>query len=148
MYSMTSLPRTRVSVWAPFGGVASSERSLDSSSERSLDSSSERLLDLSSPSAGQSHLGIGDGVGVPTEDGIGMGVKIAASDIREDEDQFEAEASAVGTREIVVDPLVIGDISESTRGGIPDLEDTIYDIVHYMSEVPLDRITNLILAQS
>ncbi|GJR71721.1 putative reverse transcriptase domain-containing protein [Tanacetum coccineum] len=114
--SMTSLPRTRVSVWAPFGGVASSERSLDSSSERSLDSSSERLLDSSSPSAGQSHLGIGDGVGVPTEDGIGMGVKIAASDIREDEDQFEAEASAVGTREIVVDPLVIGDISESTRG--------------------------------
>ncbi|GKG16431.1 hypothetical protein Tco_0358754, partial [Tanacetum coccineum] len=34
-------------------------------------------------------LGISDGVGVDTEDGIGMGVKIAASDIREDEEEFE-----------------------------------------------------------
>nr|GFC01541.1 hypothetical protein [Tanacetum cinerariifolium] len=46
----------------------------------------------------------------------------------------DVEASAANTREIVVDPLVIGDSSESSRGGIPDLEDTIYDIVHYMSE--------------
>ncbi|GKF25920.1 hypothetical protein Tco_0081814, partial [Tanacetum coccineum] len=34
-------------------------------------------------------LGISDGVGVDTKDGIGMGVKIAASDIREDEEEFE-----------------------------------------------------------
>ncbi|GJX51748.1 hypothetical protein Tco_0278593 [Tanacetum coccineum] len=33
-----------------------------------------------------------------------------------------------------IDPLAIGDNSESSRGGIPDFEDTIYDIVHYMSE--------------
>ncbi|GKC56728.1 hypothetical protein Tco_1084326, partial [Tanacetum coccineum] len=79
-------------------------------------------------------LGIGDGVGAPTEDGIGMGVEIAASDIREDEEEFEAEAIAVGTREIAVDPLVTGGISECTRGYVPDLEDTIYDIFHYMSE--------------
>ncbi|GJW25959.1 putative reverse transcriptase domain-containing protein [Tanacetum coccineum] len=35
------------------------------------------------------------------------------------------------------------DSSESSRGGIPDLEDTIYDIVHYMSEVRIDRITEI-----
>nr|GFA61309.1 hypothetical protein [Tanacetum cinerariifolium] len=65
-------------------------------------SSSERSLDSSSPSAGPyrkrcrspttlavTDLGISDGVRVDTEDGIGMGVKIAASDIREDEEEFE-----------------------------------------------------------
>ncbi|GJT78079.1 hypothetical protein Tco_1044804 [Tanacetum coccineum] len=92
-------------------------------------------------------LGIDDGVGAYTDDGIGMAVEIVASDIREDEEEFEAEASAVGTREIAVDALVIGDISESTRGGIPDLEDTVYDIVHYMSEVPLNMITEFETAQ-
>ncbi|GJZ26925.1 hypothetical protein Tco_0571178 [Tanacetum coccineum] len=85
-------------------------------------------------------LGIGDGVRAHTEEGIGMGVEIAASDIREDEEEFEAEASAGGMMEIVVDPLVTGGISESTRGDVPDLEGTVHDIVHYMSEVPLDRI--------
>nr|GEW20972.1 hypothetical protein [Tanacetum cinerariifolium] len=35
------------------------------------------------------NLGIRDEVGVDTEDGIGIGVKIAASDIREDEEEFE-----------------------------------------------------------
>ncbi|GKD57118.1 hypothetical protein Tco_1290505, partial [Tanacetum coccineum] len=59
---------------------------------------------------------------------------IAASDIREDEEEFEAEASAGGTMEIIVDLLVTGGISESTRGDVPDLEDTLYDIVHYMLE--------------
>ncbi|GJX76010.1 hypothetical protein Tco_0322821 [Tanacetum coccineum] len=86
-------------------------------------------------------LGIGDGVGAHTEDGIGMGVEIVASNIREDKEEFEAEASTGGTMEIAIDPLVTGDISESTRGDVPDLEGTLYDIVHYMSEVPLDRIT-------
>nr|GFA05996.1 hypothetical protein [Tanacetum cinerariifolium] len=86
-------------------------------------------------------LGIDEGVGAPTEDGIGMGVEIDASDFREDEEEFKAEASAVGTMEIDVDPLVTGDNSEFTRGGILDLEDTVYDIVHYMTGVLLDRIT-------
>ncbi|GKG31620.1 hypothetical protein Tco_0426570, partial [Tanacetum coccineum] len=67
-------------------------------------------------------LGIGDGV--HTRDGIGMGVEISASDIREDGEEFEAEASAGGTMEMVVDPLVTGGISESTRGDVPDLEGT------------------------
>nr|GEV17389.1 retrotransposon protein, putative, Ty3-gypsy subclass [Tanacetum cinerariifolium] len=79
-------------------------------------------------------LGIGDGVGVDIKDGIGMGFEIAASDIREDEEEFEAEASTGGTMEIVIDPLVTGGISESTRGDAPNLKDTLYDIVHYMSE--------------
>ncbi|GKE68443.1 hypothetical protein Tco_1526515, partial [Tanacetum coccineum] len=43
--------------------------------------------------------------------------------------------------EIVVDLLVTGGISESTKGDAPDLEGTLYDIAHYMSKVPLDRIT-------
>ncbi|GJU17485.1 putative reverse transcriptase domain-containing protein [Tanacetum coccineum] len=92
-------------------------------------------------------LGIGDGVGAHTEDGIGMGVEIAASDIREDEEEFEAEASAGGTMEIDVDPFVTSGIFESTRGDASDLEGTLYDIVHYMSEVPLDRITEFETAQ-
>ncbi|GJY80061.1 hypothetical protein Tco_0492812 [Tanacetum coccineum] len=85
-------------------------------------------------------LGIGDGVRVNTEDGIGMGVEIAASDIREDEEEFEAEVSAGGTMEIVVGPLVTGGIYESTKGDAPNLEGTLYDIAHYMLEVPLNRI--------
>nr|GEU60016.1 zinc finger, BED-type, phospholipase-like, homeodomain-like protein [Tanacetum cinerariifolium] len=111
--------------------------------QSSLDSSSERSLDSSSPSAGPSRkrrrspttlrghmkigsadakavegLGISDGVGAPTKDGIGMRVEAAASDIREDEEKFEAEASAGGTMEIAVDPLVTGGISESTGGDL------------------------------
>ncbi|GJT14517.1 putative reverse transcriptase domain-containing protein [Tanacetum coccineum] len=61
--------------------------------------------------------------------------------------EFEAEASAGGTMEIVVDPLATGGISESTGGDAPDLEGTLYDISHYMSEVPLDRITEFETAQ-
>nr|GEU74086.1 reverse transcriptase domain-containing protein [Tanacetum cinerariifolium] len=74
-------------------------------------------------------LGISDGVEVGTKDGIGLGVEIAASDIREDEDEFEVEASARGTMEITVDPLVTGGIFESTRGDAPDLKGTIHDIL-------------------
>ncbi|GJR96297.1 reverse transcriptase domain-containing protein [Tanacetum coccineum] len=80
-------------------------------------------------------IGISEGVVAHPEDGVGMGFEIAASDVREDDEEFKVEASAADTRKIDVDPLVIGDSSESSRGGIPDLEDTIYDIVHYMSEM-------------
>ncbi|GJX56864.1 hypothetical protein Tco_0286761 [Tanacetum coccineum] len=92
-------------------------------------------------------LGIGDGVGSHTKDDIGMGVKVVASDIREDDEEFEAEASAGGTIKIVVDALVTGGIFESTRGDAPDLDGTLYDIAHYMSEVPLDMITEFKTAQ-
>ncbi|GJV76530.1 putative reverse transcriptase domain-containing protein [Tanacetum coccineum] len=86
---------------------------------------------------------ISEGVVAHPEDSIDMGVEIAASDVRDDDEEFEAEASAADTREIDLDPLAIGDSSESSRGGIPDLEDTIYDIVHYMSEVRIDKITEI-----
>ncbi|GKC90875.1 hypothetical protein Tco_1151524 [Tanacetum coccineum] len=92
-------------------------------------------------------VGISDGVVADTEDGVGMRFEVAASDVREDDEEFEVEASAVDTREIVVDPLAIGDSSKSSRGGIPDLEGTIYDMTYYMSEVPVDRITEIETAQ-
>ncbi|GJX15496.1 putative reverse transcriptase domain-containing protein [Tanacetum coccineum] len=88
-------------------------------------------------------VGISKGVVAYLEDGVGMGFEITASYVREDDEEFEAEASAADTREIVVDPLAIGDSFEFSRGGIPDLKDTIYDIVHYMSEVRLDRTTEI-----
>ncbi|GKD31970.1 hypothetical protein Tco_1242748 [Tanacetum coccineum] len=137
--------------------------SLGSTFKRSLDSSSpssrpphKRYRDSYSPKdSGEEHMevdadaeavtnvGISEGVIAHTEDGVGMRFEITASDVREDDEEFEAEASAIDTREIAVDPLAIGDSSESSRGGIPDLEDTIYDIVHYMSEVRIDRITEI-----
>ncbi|GJS92811.1 hypothetical protein Tco_0799779 [Tanacetum coccineum] len=117
----------------------------------------KRFRDLYSPEdSGEEHMkvdtadaevvadvGISDGVVAHTKDSIGIRGEIAASDVREDDEEFEAEDSAADTREIVVDPLAIGDSFESSRGGIPDLEDTIYDIVHYMSEVHIDRITEI-----
>ncbi|GKC05563.1 hypothetical protein Tco_0997173 [Tanacetum coccineum] len=78
---------------------------------------------------------------------IGMRVEVATSDIREDEEEFEAEASAGGMMEIEVDPLVTGGISEPTKGDAHDLECTLYDISRYMSKVPLDRITEFETAQ-
>ncbi|GKE16669.1 hypothetical protein Tco_1424246, partial [Tanacetum coccineum] len=88
-------------------------------------------------------VGISEGVVAHPEDGVGMGFEIAASNVREDDEDFEAESSAADMREIVVDPLAIGDSSKSFRGGIPDIEDTIYDIVHYMLEVRIDRIIEI-----
>ncbi|GJT56845.1 putative reverse transcriptase domain-containing protein [Tanacetum coccineum] len=78
-------------------------------SESSSDSSSKRSLDSSSLSAGPSRKRCRSPTNLVrrllfwsgTEDGIGMGVEIAASDIREDEEEFEAEASAGVMMEIV-----------------------------------------------
>ncbi|GKD95895.1 hypothetical protein Tco_1379792, partial [Tanacetum coccineum] len=42
-------------------------------------------------------IGISDGVAVHTEDSVGMRVEITASDVREDDEEFEAEASAADT---------------------------------------------------
>ncbi|GJZ42599.1 hypothetical protein Tco_0589854 [Tanacetum coccineum] len=57
------------------------------------------------------------GVIAHPEDGVGMGFEIFVSDVRKNDEEFEAEASAADTREIVVDPLAIGDSFESSRGG-------------------------------
>nr|GEV45007.1 hypothetical protein [Tanacetum cinerariifolium] len=59
-------------------------------------------------------LGISEGVGAHTKDGIDLDVEVATSDITEDKEKFEVEASAGGTMEIAVDPLATGYISEPT----------------------------------
>ncbi|GKE35219.1 hypothetical protein Tco_1454541 [Tanacetum coccineum] len=92
-------------------------------------------------------LGISEGFGAHTREGIDLGVEVATSDIKEDGEEFEAEASGGVMMDIAVDPLAAGDISEPTGGDAPDLEGTLYDISHYMSEVPLDRITEFETAQ-
>ncbi|GKA51158.1 putative reverse transcriptase domain-containing protein [Tanacetum coccineum] len=111
------------------------------------DSGEEHLEIATANAEAVPDLGIGDGVGAHIEDGTGIGVEVATSDIREDEEKFKAEASAGGTMEITLDPLVIGGISESTGGDVPNLEGTLCDIAHYMSEFPLDRITEFETAQ-
>ncbi|GJS11466.1 reverse transcriptase domain-containing protein [Tanacetum coccineum] len=96
-------------------------------SESSLNLSSERSLDSSLPSVGPSPPDFADlpprkrfrdsySSEVSREEHmeIDMGVGVATSDIREDDEEFEAEASAR---------------------------------VHYMSEVPIDRITEFETAQ-
>ncbi|GJU82711.1 putative reverse transcriptase domain-containing protein [Tanacetum coccineum] len=110
----------------------------------SLKDSREEYIEVDTADAeAVADVGISEGVVAHPEDGVGMGFEIAASDVREDDKEFEAEASTANTREIDVDLLAIGDSSESSRGGIPDLEDIIYDIVYYMSEVCIDRITEI-----
>ncbi|GJZ10156.1 retrovirus-related pol polyprotein from transposon TNT 1-94 [Tanacetum coccineum] len=110
----------------------------------SLEDSGEEHMEVDTADAeAVADIGISDGVVAYPEDSIGMRVEIAASDFREDDEEFEAEASAADTREIAIDPLAIGDSSESSRGGNLDLEDTTYDIVHYMLEVRIDRITKI-----
>ncbi|GJS69382.1 hypothetical protein Tco_0702223 [Tanacetum coccineum] len=110
----------------------------------SLEDSREEHMEVDTADAeAVADVGISEGVVAHPKDGVGMGFEIAASDVREDNEEFEVEASAADTIEIVVDPLVIGDSSKSSRGGIPDLENTIYDIVHYMSKVRIDRTTEI-----
>ncbi|GJR13282.1 putative reverse transcriptase domain-containing protein [Tanacetum coccineum] len=144
-----------------------SESSLDSSSERSLDSSSPSarpsrkrcrspatLVPSSTPVSRSISPSLADllprkrfrdsySSEVSGEDHmeIGIGVEVATSGIKEDEEEFEAEASARGTIKIAVDPLVTGGISKPTRGDAPNLEGTLYDISHYMSE--RDRVDSL-----
>ncbi|GJT69022.1 hypothetical protein Tco_1028308, partial [Tanacetum coccineum] len=60
-------------------------------------------------------VGTSDGVVANTKDGVDMRVEIAASDVREDDEELEAEAGAADTREIIIDPLAIGGSFESSR---------------------------------
>ncbi|GKA76856.1 putative reverse transcriptase domain-containing protein [Tanacetum coccineum] len=63
-------------------------------------------------------LGISDGVGAPSEDGIDMGVEVATSDIRDDEEEFEAESSAGGMMEIVLEAGQL--VASRERAGLAD----------------------------
>ncbi|GJU71514.1 hypothetical protein Tco_1262919 [Tanacetum coccineum] len=74
----------------------------------SLEDSREEHMEVDTADAeAVADVGISDGVVAHTRDGVGMRVEITASDVREDDEEFEAEASAADTREIVVDPLAI-----------------------------------------
>ncbi|GKF40253.1 hypothetical protein Tco_0120314, partial [Tanacetum coccineum] len=71
----------------------------------SLEDSGEEHIEMDTADAKTvADVGISDGVVAHTEDGVGMRVKITASDVREDDEEFKAEASAADTREIIVDP--------------------------------------------
>nr|GEU63631.1 putative reverse transcriptase domain-containing protein [Tanacetum cinerariifolium] len=101
----------------------------------SLKDSGEEQMEVDTVNAeAVADIGISDGFVAHIRDGVSMRVEITTSDVMEDDEECEAEASAINMREIDVDPLTIGDSYESFRGGIYDLEDTIYDIVYYMSE--------------
>ncbi|GKB03866.1 putative reverse transcriptase domain-containing protein, partial [Tanacetum coccineum] len=78
-----------------------------------------------------------------TDTGNGKAQKKPRIQSQSQEKSTFSQNCAADTREITVDPLDIGDSSESSRGGIPELEDTIYDIVHYMSKVRIDMITEI-----
>ncbi|GKA99052.1 hypothetical protein Tco_0826989 [Tanacetum coccineum] len=96
------------------------------------DSGEEHMETGTTDAEAIAYLGIGDGVGAPTKDGLGLRVRIAASDIRKDEEEYEAEASAAGMREIDVDPLATRDMSESTGGNVPnhDTADGAVDVTY------------------
>ncbi|GKD27871.1 hypothetical protein Tco_1234085, partial [Tanacetum coccineum] len=65
-----------------------------------------------------------------------------ASDVREDDEEFEAEASAADMKEIIVDPLAIVIVLRLLEEVYLILR-ILFDIVQYMSEVRIDRITEI-----
>ncbi|GJR07174.1 putative reverse transcriptase domain-containing protein [Tanacetum coccineum] len=109
-------------------------------------------------------LGIGDG------DDVRDHVEIDPRDVRDDTEEYEADASAGDTVEVVVDlmPATIveeeivepaGDDSSdssATRDGIVrsfedmpiDLDDVVRNFYHHMSEVRIDRIVGIETTQS
>ncbi|GKB61106.1 hypothetical protein Tco_0917292 [Tanacetum coccineum] len=64
------------------------------------DSGEEHMEEDTADAKVVADVGISEGVVAHPEDGVGMGFEIAASDVREDNEEFEAEASAADTREI------------------------------------------------
>ncbi|GJW69912.1 putative reverse transcriptase domain-containing protein, partial [Tanacetum coccineum] len=79
--------------------------------------SGEKHMDVDTADAeAVADVGISKGVVAHPKDGVGMGFEIDASDVKEDDEEFEAEASATDMREIIVDPLAISDSSKSSRG--------------------------------
>nr|GEU95788.1 putative reverse transcriptase domain-containing protein [Tanacetum cinerariifolium] len=104
-------------------------------SESSLDSSFQRSLDSSSPYTGPS-CNRRRSLLLCEEEHMEIG--IADEEIV----AYLGISDGVGAHiEDGIDPLATGDIFELTGGDTPDLEGTLYDISHYMSEVLLDRIT-------
>ncbi|GJV74282.1 hypothetical protein Tco_1494277 [Tanacetum coccineum] len=67
------------------------------------------------------NLGIDDGVKVDTEDGIGVGVKIAASDIREDENEFKTGQRQLEAGQLMASRERAGLIDKIRRSGRENL---------------------------
>ncbi|GKA34435.1 hypothetical protein Tco_0720864 [Tanacetum coccineum] len=137
--------------------------------ESSLDSSSKRSLDSSSPSARPYHKRCRSPTTlVPSSTHILRSIAPALAHLpphKRFRDSYSSEASGeehmeIGTADVeaiadlgisdrvgahtedgIVNPLVTGGIFEPIGGDAPDLEGTLYDIAHFMFEVPLDRIT-------
>ncbi|GJY18142.1 hypothetical protein Tco_0389633 [Tanacetum coccineum] len=108
-------------------------------------------------------LGIGDG------DDVGDHVEIDLRDVRDDTEEYEADASAGDTAEVGIDPMTAPLVEEEivepagedssdssgTRDGIVrsvedmpvDLDDAVRDFYHHMSEVRVDRIVGIETAQ-
>ncbi|GJT35360.1 putative reverse transcriptase domain-containing protein [Tanacetum coccineum] len=72
------------------------------------DSREEHMEDDTADAEAVADIGTSDGVVAHIKDDVGMRVEVFASDVREDDKEIEAEASAADTREIAVDPLAIG----------------------------------------
>ncbi|GJX38353.1 retrovirus-related pol polyprotein from transposon TNT 1-94 [Tanacetum coccineum] len=116
-------------------------------SESSLGLSSERSLDSSSPSSGPSRKRCRSPTAlVPSPTHDSRSIAPTPADLlpprKRFRDSYSSEDSGEEHMEVDtadaeadadVDPLAIGDSSESSRGGVPDLEDIIYDIVHYIT---------------
>nr|GEZ81068.1 hypothetical protein [Tanacetum cinerariifolium] len=81
-------------------------------------------------------MSIGDEVRAHINDGICMGVEVAASDIREGEEEFEAEASAGGTIKVEVDLRVKSVVNKDVPdhviadGAVKVTYETLGDLVH------------------
>ncbi|GJX68235.1 hypothetical protein Tco_0303962 [Tanacetum coccineum] len=108
-------------------------------------------------------LGIGDG------DDVGDHVEIDLRDVRDDTEEYEADASAGDTAKVGFDPMTAPFVKEEmvepagedspdssgTRDGIVrsvrdmpvDLGDVVRDFYHHMSKVPVDRIVGIETAQ-
>ncbi|GJZ06872.1 hypothetical protein Tco_0540665 [Tanacetum coccineum] len=109
-------------------------------------------------------LGIGDG------DDVRDHVEIDPRDVRDDTEEYEADASAGDTVEVGIDPMSAPIVEEEiveparedssdssgTRDGIVrsfedmpvDLDDAVHDFYHHMSKVRVDRIVGIETAQS
>nr|GEV97380.1 reverse transcriptase domain-containing protein [Tanacetum cinerariifolium] len=70
------------------------------------DSGEEQIEVDTADAEAVAYVGISDGVVAHTRDGVGMRVEITGSDVREDDEEFEAEASAADTRKITIDPWI------------------------------------------
>ncbi|GKF62265.1 hypothetical protein Tco_0182319 [Tanacetum coccineum] len=82
-------------------------------------------------------LGIGDG------DDVRDHVEIDLRDVRDDTEEYEADASAGDTAEVGIDPITAPSVEDMPV----DLDDVVCDFYHYMSEVRVDRIVGIKTAQ-